>query len=427
MNKKMANYHSHKYYTNAMTIADSPASYEEYIDRAIELGQTVVTSVEHGFQGNYFKLYELMENRNKEFQERREKGEEDVPEDLKFVFGTEAYWLKDRHNKNKGLCHMVILAKNERGRRAINLMLSIANEEDLYEGKPIVDLELIMNLPEEDIFITTACAAYWGKYEDIDEITENLHNKFKDNFMLEVQNHNTEKQINLNKHIKELSQKLNIKMIAGLDSHYIYPEDSSKRSTVMRYKKVFYDEEDGWFMDYPDYDTVVQRFKNQGIWTDNEIYDFVDRTNIIEQFEDIILSHDMKLPTIYPNKTQEEKDEILINTVFEEWQEYKRKENICKEEEEKLGYIDGIKYELSEVMKCGMADYFLLHYEGLKRGKEYGGKITKRGRGSAVGYFINTLLGFSKVDRFKAPIKLYPERFMTADRILKAKACPDKQ
>ena len=33
MNKKMVNYHSHKYYTNAMTIADSPASYEEYIDR----------------------------------------------------------------------------------------------------------------------------------------------------------------------------------------------------------------------------------------------------------------------------------------------------------------------------------------------------------------------------------------------------------
>ena len=76
--------------------------------------------------------YELMENRNKEFQKRRENGEEDVPEDLKFIFGTEAYWLKDRHNKNKGLCHMVILAKNERGRRAINLMLSIANEEDLY-------------------------------------------------------------------------------------------------------------------------------------------------------------------------------------------------------------------------------------------------------------------------------------------------------
>ena len=35
------------------------------------------------------------------------------------------------------------------------------------------------------------------------------------------------------------------------------------------------------------------------------------------------------------------------------------------------------------------------------------------------------MLGFSKVDRFKTPIKLYPERFITADRILKAKAIPD--
>ena len=73
-----------------------------------------------------------------------------------------------------------------------------------------------------------------------------------------------------------------------------------------------------------------------------------------------------------------------------------------------------------------MADYILTHYKPIKDGVEkYGGKITKRGRGSGVSYFINTLLGFSKVDRFKTPIKLYPERFITADRIFKAKALPD--
>ena len=77
-------------------------------------------------------------------------------------------------------------------------------------------------------------------------------------------------------------------------------------------------------------------------------------------------------------------------------------------------------------MNSGMVDYFLLHYKPIKNGvKKYGGKITKRGRGSGVSYFSNTLLGFSKVDRFKTPIKLYPERFITADRILKAKAIPD--
>ena len=51
--KNYVNYHTHKYYTNK-TIHDSPTGYEEYINRAIELGQTVITSVEHGYQGNYF-------------------------------------------------------------------------------------------------------------------------------------------------------------------------------------------------------------------------------------------------------------------------------------------------------------------------------------------------------------------------------------
>lgn len=44
---------------------------------------------------------------------------------------------------------------------------------------------------------------------------------------------------------------------------------------------------------------------------------------------------------------------------------------------------------------------------------------------SSVGYFTNTLLGFSKVDRFQSPIKLYPERFISKSRILETKSLPD--
>ena len=35
----------------------------------------------------------------------------------------------------------------------------------------------------ENVFVTTGCIAYW-KYDDIEEITENLHNHFGDNFLL---------------------------------------------------------------------------------------------------------------------------------------------------------------------------------------------------------------------------------------------------
>lgn len=416
------NYHSHKMFTNVL-IADSPTKYEEYIDRVIELNQSVITSVEHGFQGNYWLLNELIENKNTEFQERRNKGEKDVPKDLKFVFGVEAYWVKDRHEKDKSNCHMVLLAKNENGRRKINLALSKANEDGMFNGRPRLDFELLFELPKNDVFITTACIAYWNKYEDIDEITLKFHKYFGDNFMLEVQNHNTEQQKNINQHILELSKKYNINIIAGMDSHYINMKDDIKREKILDYKGIRYEDEEGWYLDYPSYDEAFNRFKIQNILSDEQIYKALNNTNIISTFGNYNLNRDIKLPTLYPEKTQEQKDALFKCIINEEWNKFKVKENIPKEEYPM--YLEGIRYEVNEVIKTKMTDYFLLHYIGLKKGVEKGGLITKRGRGSGVGYFINTLLGFSKVDRFKAPIKLYPERFLTSDRILKSKSLPD--
>lgn len=46
---------------------------------------------------------------------------------------------------------------------------------------------------------------------------------------------------------------------------------------------------------------------------------------------------------------------------------------------------------------------------------------------SAVSFYINNLLGLTEVDRLKAPTKLYPSRFMSAERILATRSLPDKQ
>lgn len=416
------NYHSHKFFTNII-IADSPCSYEEYIDRALELGQTVVTSVEHGFQGNYFLLHELINNKNKQLDRRRKNGEEKVPDNLKFVFGTEAYWVKDRLEKDKSNCHIIILGKSEKGRRAINLALSIANEDGYFNGRARLDYELLFSLPPEDVFITSACLGFWNKYEDIDEIVIKLHDYFKDNFMLEVQNHNTLEQSEINKHILDLSKEHKINIIAGMDSHYINEKDEIRRDKILAYKGLHYEDEDGWFLDYPSYEIAFERFKKQGILTDEQIYEALNNTNHIENFEDIVLDTSIKLPTMYLDMTQDEKDNELKRIINIEWSKFKELENIPKSEHSM--YLNGIREEVNEVIKTGMADYFLLHYYGLQKGKDKGGRVTKRGRGSAVGFFINTLLGFSKVDRFKSPIKLYPERFMTADRIIKSRSLPD--
>ena len=88
-------------------------------------------------------------------------------------------------------------------------------------------------------------------------------------------------------------------------------------------------------------------------------------------------------------------------------------------------YFEGVKNEVQVIKDTNMSDYFLIDYYMVKRALEKGGVLTDSGRGSSVGYFTNTLLGFSKVDRFQSPIKLYPERFISKSRILETKSLPD--
>ena len=335
------------------------------------------------------------------------------------MFGAEAYWVKNRHEKDRTNGHIILLAKNENGRRKINGILSDANEDGYY-FRPRVDLELLLSLPKEDVFITTACVAFWH-YDDIEDIVIKLHNHFGNNMMLEIQNHNTDTQIALNKRILKLSQKHGIEMIVGLDSHYIYPEESGQRDYVLAAKKVRYEDEDGWYMDYPDDKTVMNRFLKQKIFTKEQIQKAMDNTDICLSFEDISFSDDIKLPPAYPDKSQEERNKIYSKLITQKFKEYMK--DMPKEEYDE--YFEGVKSEVAVYKNTRMVDYPLIDYRIVQRAIEKGGLITDSGRGSAVGYFTNTLCGFSKVDRFKSPIKLYPERFISESRILETKSLPD--
>lgn len=411
---------------------DSAASYEDYAKRAVELGHKVISSVEHGWQGYYYQCYELAQKYN-----------------LKFIFGAEAYWVKDRNkeyeeidpktnspklnkdgtvktSKDKTNGHIILLAKNENGRRSINKILSIANENGYY-FKPRVDLELLLSLPANDVVVTTACVAYW-QYEDIDDITLQLFKHFGNNFYLEIQYHNTDKQRLISKRTLELSKKYNIPMIVGLDSHYIYPEQADERQYILEAKHIRYEDEDGWYMDYPDDATVMKRFLQQGVFSQEQIQQAMDNTDVLITFEDYainnpVFSKDIKLPTLYPELSQEQRNKKYSTLISKLFKEYIKTNNITGDEYKR--YFDGVKMEVQTVKDTGMADYFLLDYEIVKKAISMGGVLTDTGRGSSVGYFTNTLLGFSKVDRFKSPITLYPERFISKTRILETHSLPD--
>ena len=413
----MQNYHRHTSYSN-IYVADSAAVNEDYAKRAVELGHKVISSVEHGWQGYYFETYELAKKY-----------------DLKFIFGAEAYWVKNRLEKDRTNGHIIMLAKNENGRRAINSILSTANEDGYY-FRPRVDVELLLSLPADDVMITTACIAFWH-YDDIEDILVQLHNHFKKNFFLEIQYHDTEPQAKLNQRILALSEKYGIEMIVGMDSHYIYPEQSKERDYILAAKNIHYEDEDGWFMDYPDDETTMNRFLKQGVFTKDQIQRAMDNTDLLLEFEDYaidnrIFSKDIKLPSLYdgqhtidgvllPKLDQEQRNKEYSKLISKLFKAYIKDVDESQHEE----YFDGVKNEVQVIKDTNMSDYFLIDYYMVKRALEKGGVLTDSGRGSSVGYFTNTLLGFSKVDRFQSPIKLYPERFISKSRILETKSLPD--
>jgi DNA polymerase III alpha subunit len=381
---------------------DSAITIEAYAKRATELGHLSLSSVEHGWQGQYYDVYDMAKTYN-----------------LKFIFGTEAYWVQDRFENDRTNCHIILLAKNEAGRRAINTVLSDANIDGYYY-RPRIDLALLLSLPPKDVLITTACVAFW-QYADINETVKILHNHFKDNFYLEVQYHLTTLQKQLNKKIIDLSTHYKIPLIMGCDSHYIYPEQAQERDNVLEAKGVRYEHEDGWFMDYCDGQTCYQRFEQQKILNVQQISEAIKNTNIVLTFDDLKFSDDIKLPTLYPHLSQSEKDKLYKKIIVDNWKKFSTDIPL----EQHQHYMEEIKKEVKTIINTKMADYFLIDYEIVKEALKNGGLITLTGRGSSVSYYTNTLLGFSKVDRISSPVKLYPERFISETRILQTKSLPD--
>jgi DNA polymerase III alpha subunit len=390
-------------YTN-IRVPDAVVRNEDYAKKAYEYGHGIISTMEHGTQGRYIEGYEFAKKYN-----------------LKFLFGTEAYWVMDRFTKDNTNAHICLFAKNESGRQAINDILAEANITGFYY-QPRIDMELIMSLPADDIWCTSACLAFW-KYKD-DSIVKKLHNHFGKNFFLEVQYHNTDIQHDLNKHIVDLANQHSIPLIMGCDSHYISSNKAWERDEYIKSRGIEYEDEAGWYLDYVDGDTAFQRFVDQQALTKAQVEEAMGNTNVfldVTTYNNPCFNNEIKMPTLYPLLEQEEKDEIYEDLIWEKWNE--KKHRIPAEKH--AMYESEIQKEIDIVKITKHADYFLLDYAIVKTAIENGGMLTDTGRGSAVSFVTNNLLGFTKIDRIASKVKMYPERFMSPTRIIESKSLAD--
>ena len=438
MTKRYNNYHKHTMYSNLRTI-DVIVKPEEYMQRAVELGHTTYFTGEHGFQGNLHEAQTLCEKYN-----------------LKPVYSVEAYYVDDISNKTDRKCyHIILVGMTEKARYEINKIISTANTDGFYY-KPRVGLKELLSLTPTDTVVTTACIASKlsdfliyerdgsGKRHFVDYATPEMQEKcleeflypvwnhFGKNFYLEVQSHKTEDQIVYNKMILALNKKFKIPLIHANDSHYIYEGDSYYRDLFLKAKDFVYEEESGFILDYPDYDTIIDRYQKQGVLSREQAEEAIKNTLVFDEAEPVYTDKEFKIPKV-PNSfiqeelnsdkfTNENSNEVLDEIINRAWS----KKRLSVKSEKIPEYEEAIRYETEIVHKCNMADYFILDHMVVDRAiNKYGAVLTRSGRGSAVSFLINNLLGLTEVDRIKAPIKLYPTRFMSAERILSSRSLPD--
>ena len=224
----------------------------------------------------------------------------------------------------------------------------------------------------------------------------------------------------------ELSNKYGNKIVHANDSHYIYPEQAKDRLSYLKGKGISYDDEDSFQLDYPDYETIVERYVEQGVLNIKQIHNSLQNTLLIDSDEYIDIDKSIKMPTIYPNLTPDERYTKLANIITSEWVEESKKINSKLQQD----YIDAISFEMDIVKKTNdivhTSDYFLLNYNVVSKARdEYNGKLTKTGRGSASSFYINKLLGMTSIDRLSLDIPILPTRFISTSRLIDTKSIPD--
>ena len=433
MNMMMENYHKHTTWSDLVQI-DSATSIHEFIRHSDQYGRQCYFSTEHGYPGEWLYCYDVCKQTTGE----KYRDKYGLTRPIRFRYGAEVYWVKDRlaehteeYETKKGEkktrtvrdsanCHMVLVAKNYQGMRKCNYIISHAHDDGFY-FKPRIDLDLLFTLSQDDVYVTSACVAGW-KYPDAEDVWLKIWEHFGDSFFLEYQTHNTDEQKKLNEKILEMSQKYGIQTIIGLDTHYINDEDCQKRDNLLQRKGLHYDEETGWYMDDPDGTEVFRRMMEQGVIPEGEvIYSMMNTHVFIDGCEDLEYDTEFKIPILdeYKDYSYEERCQELKKILDEKYQ--LEDDNHKSEEREKA-----IEYEFGEYCGSGCADYPLDNYKLVQLAiNKYDWQLTTTSRGSAASYYTNKLLGFTTMDRFEAEVPIFPERFITKDRILASHQMPD--
>lgn len=381
------------------SLLDGFSSPEENLKRASELGLKAVAITEHGEVTSWPYYSEL----------------KDKYPDVKLLYGIEAYECEDREvkDKNSKYWHLIIIAKNEAGRQAVNRLSTLGHLHGFY-SRPRITKDDIAKEDTNNLIILSAClASRLSRTDDYDTCVK-LVQEYKSlfpHYYLEVQAHANGEQAKYNQKIMRLANDTHTKVVVTNDVHAATKEDLHYQDYFLR---IAHDTETAaeiyegcYFMSRKEQHEVLdsQIGYDAAEWCINNTDEVADLCDYVD-----MPWHEPELPKIEIPPQYSNSIAYLKDLVKEGW----KKRGIDKFDVEKQKiYRKRVDDELFVIEKKDFCDYFLILVDYINWCKK-NDVIVGPGRGSAAGSLVCYLIGITQLDSIKYELDF--GRFLTIER-----------
>jgi len=392
------------------SMLDGAAKISELVEEVARQEMPAVAMTDHGNVFGAFEFHKLAKKAG-----------------VKPIIGIEAYvapesrfdkrrvkWAEGGEDDVSGggaYTHMTLLAENNSGLSNLFKLSSLASLEGFYY-KPRMDRELLSKYAK-GIIGTTGCAGgeiqtrlRMGAYKEAVRAASELQDIFgKENYFLEIMDHNIDIEKRTFTDLIKLGKELNMPLLATNDLHYTHHEDSSAHEVLLCIQS-------GSTLADP------KRFK-----FDNSEFYLKTAKQMRELFKDFPESCDNTLLIAERcNTTMREGENLLPqfpvpnNESEDSWLIKQANLGLAKKMNGNIpaNYQERLNFELDVMIKMGFPGYFLVVADLCNHAREVGIRVGP-GRGSAAGSLVSYALGITGLD----PIVfgLLFERFLNPERI----------
>ena len=398
------------------SLLDGAIQIKPLAERVKELGMPACAMTDHGNMYGAVSFYKEMK-----------------AHDVKPLIGCEIYMAPgsrfDKPETKRGekpYNHMILLAKDREGYHNLVRLTSKAFREGFYR-KPRIDRELLSEFGGGLIGLSACLSGVPQahlKNGKLDEAARAAH-EFQDilgrgNYFLEIQDHQLEDQIKINKDLIELSRRTEIPLVATNDAHYLNRDDYEAHDVMLCIgtgRTV--NETDRMRFGGPQW-YVRSAAEMRDIF--RHIPDAVTRTLEVAEMCDLKLPLGENHLPVFPIPREE--GDLTIDEYFEKVvrEGYEKRRETVWERMRGAGslrhsmseYQQRISAEIEMIKRMGFPSYFLIVWDFIRFAKDKRIPVGP-GRGSAAGSLVAYCLEITDVDPLQYDLLF--ERFLNPERV----------